>query len=311
MAKILCIDDEEPLRRLIAGEIEAAGYPVLTAENGQAGLQAILTHKPDLILCDIMMPDMDGYELLTELRIYHPEFAWTPFIFLTALADSRDVIKGKVLGADDYLTKPVDFDLLVATLESRLKRIEGLKEASDGNAVQLYQDVTGVVFADGALDDLTEEAAPAPPETTETAQESSDSLTSAAPLAVSDQAEGGEELVVACASDAALLEALESEVRAAGYRFESFHSGQRAIKQVPKLRPSAVLVSFRTGDLAGQLVGEALGTLLQGTPVIFLTPPELETLADTDRLPGVTDALIFPGNEGQLRDYLSGWHQSA
>ena len=137
MALILCIDDEEPLRRLITAELRDAGYETAEAADGRAGLEAIRSHRPDLVLCDVNMPVMSGYELLVELRDNHPHLARAPFVFLSALADRRDVIAGKRLGADDYLTKPVDLEVLVATVESRLMQIERIERRFDAERMEL------------------------------------------------------------------------------------------------------------------------------------------------------------------------------
>ena len=130
MAKVLCIEDQADLREDLAEELRSADYVVIEAQNGREGLEAIKEHHPDLILCDVDMPEMDGRELLRELRQNHHDFANVPFIFLTALGSRTDVIDGKNLGADDYLTKPIDFDLLLATVRARLKQIERVKESN-------------------------------------------------------------------------------------------------------------------------------------------------------------------------------------
>ena len=142
MAKILCIDDEADIRRDIVEELRDAGYETVEAENGEAGLAAIKADKPDLVLCDITMPGMDGYQLLAELRENHPELADMPFVFLSALADNKQVIAGRSLGADDYLTKPVDFDMLLVTLKSRLRQVERMNARKERQLVKLYKAVT-------------------------------------------------------------------------------------------------------------------------------------------------------------------------
>lgn len=158
MTKILCIEDEDFLRQDIVEELTDAGYEVLAAENGADGLKAIIANAPDLVLCDINMPVMDGCTLLTELRDNHPSYADLPFVFLTALADRTDVIAGKKLGADDYLTKPIDFELLLATVESRLRQVGRMAERRDGQLVSLYKalsrtaDETETAAASGVSD---------------------------------------------------------------------------------------------------------------------------------------------------------------
>ncbi len=130
MEKILCIEDQAELREDLAEELVSAGYEVYEAGDGREGLEAIRRHQPDLVLCDVNMPVMNGRELLKQVRENHQDFSNMPFIFLTALGTRLDVIEGKNLGADDYLTKPVDFDLLLATVRSRLQQISRIEESN-------------------------------------------------------------------------------------------------------------------------------------------------------------------------------------
>jgi two-component system KDP operon response regulator KdpE len=116
--KILVIDDEEMTVQLIVMLLERRGYEVIRAYRAEEGLrQAYRTH-PDLILLDIMMPDMDGWEVCRRLR----ELSDVPIIFLTARDDVRDVVKGLEMGADDYIFKPYDNDELVARIRAHLRR---------------------------------------------------------------------------------------------------------------------------------------------------------------------------------------------
>lgn len=128
MKTILLIDDEEDLRVDIVEELQAAGYAVAEAGDGRTGLEMIVKGRPDLVLCDISMPGWSGYDVLDRLRTDHPDLADTPFVFLTALADRSDITRGKRSGADDYLTKPIDFDDLLATVEARLRQVTRMVE---------------------------------------------------------------------------------------------------------------------------------------------------------------------------------------
>ncbi|GAB4226039.1 MAG: hypothetical protein Kow0032_02860 [Methyloligellaceae bacterium] len=130
--KILCIEDEADLREDIAEELGDAGYRVLQAADGQEGLQMMLDHRPDLVLSDITMPRMDGHTLLTTVRRDHPKLGAVPFIFVSALSDHQDLIDGLKIGADDYLTKPVDYDLLLAKVDTALQRVERIKREQSG-----------------------------------------------------------------------------------------------------------------------------------------------------------------------------------
>lgn len=126
-ARILLIEDEQDLREDIAEELEAAGYAVTCHEHGAQALQWLEGHRPDLILCDISMPVLDGYALLDTLQCQRPDLADIPFVFLTARASIEQISHGKRAGADDYLVKPLDFDLMLATLEARLRQMHRLK----------------------------------------------------------------------------------------------------------------------------------------------------------------------------------------
>jgi two-component system, sensor histidine kinase and response regulator len=119
MIKILIIEDEEDIREGILDVLSADHFLAVEAGNGRAGLQMARFHKPDLILCDVSMPEMDGYAVLAELRL-DPSFATTPFIFLTAQAQKGDLRHGMNLGADDYLTKPFSRVELLDAIKTRL-----------------------------------------------------------------------------------------------------------------------------------------------------------------------------------------------
>jgi len=121
-AAILCIEDDAETASLIAEDLAERGYQVRTAADGLAGLNAIAQSAPDLVLCDINMPGLTGFELIERLSALGPRYESLPFIFLTARTDRESELKGRRLGADDYVTKPVDFEMLAAIIETRLGR---------------------------------------------------------------------------------------------------------------------------------------------------------------------------------------------
>lgn len=131
-ARILCVEDEADLRSDICEELVAAGYEVDEAGNGQDALGNLRTRRYDLVLCDITMPRMSGLELLRHVR-QEPDLGDLPFIFLTALASRQDIIAGKQAGVDDYLTKPIDFDLMLITIAARLDQVARIKGTMSGN----------------------------------------------------------------------------------------------------------------------------------------------------------------------------------
>lgn len=126
MKKILLIEDNNDVRENTAEILELAQYAVTTAKNGKEGVELALQEKPDLIICDIMMPVLDGHGVLHMLS-KNDETSGIPFIFLTAKAERSDFRKGMEMGADDYLTKPFDDVELLNAIESRLKKNEILK----------------------------------------------------------------------------------------------------------------------------------------------------------------------------------------
>ena len=121
MKKILVIEDEPEMRRNIVTILRLEQFQPVAAENGRIGVELAKKEKPDLVLCDVMMPEMDGYAVLRALRA-EPDLAITPFLFLTAKGEKGDVRAGMNLGADDYLTKPVAKADLLEAIRARLER---------------------------------------------------------------------------------------------------------------------------------------------------------------------------------------------
>ena len=132
MKKVLIIEDNNDILENTAEILELSNYEVVTAANGKIGVEKALATKPDLILCDIMMPELDGYGVLHMIQ-KHPDTEHTPFIFLTAKTEQKDVRKGMALGADDYILKPFDTTDLLNAIEGRIKKADLIKQKiSDG-----------------------------------------------------------------------------------------------------------------------------------------------------------------------------------
>ncbi len=143
MKTVLLIEDNDEIRENTAEILELAMYNVFTASNGKEGVEKAIDVKPDLIICDIMMPILDGYGVLHTIQ-KNESIKNTPFIFLTAKESKADFRKGMELGADDYITKPFDGTELLNAIDRRLKKIDSLKKeyTSDLNGInQLQQDI--------------------------------------------------------------------------------------------------------------------------------------------------------------------------
>jgi DNA-binding response OmpR family regulator len=142
---ILVIDDNNDLRENTAEILELAGFKTFTAANGRQGVDVAVKERPSLIVCDIMMPELDGYGVLHLLR-KNPQTQNIPFIFLTAKTERSDFRKGMEMGADDYVTKPFEDIELLNAIEVRLKKAEVLEQNYSSNAqglTQFVKDMTG------------------------------------------------------------------------------------------------------------------------------------------------------------------------
>jgi DNA-binding NarL/FixJ family response regulator len=129
--QLLLIDDDPNLILLVQDYLEFQGYEVITADNGQDALEILQDYVPDLIICDIMMPDIDGYEVVERIR-QDSRISWIPVIFLSAKGQTSDRVKGLNTGADVYLVKPFEPEELVAQVESTLKQANRFMEQSGG-----------------------------------------------------------------------------------------------------------------------------------------------------------------------------------
>jgi CRP/FNR family cyclic AMP-dependent transcriptional regulator len=151
MKTLLLIEDNDDIRDNTAEILELANYKVFTAANGKIGVEMALQHQPDLIICDIMMPVLDGYGVLHAIH-KNESVKNTPFIFLTAKTERSDLRKGMELGADDYITKPFDGTELLNAIDSRLKKVDLLKKELSPDMAGLDQ----LVFASSNADVLKE-----------------------------------------------------------------------------------------------------------------------------------------------------------
>lgn len=142
MEKLLIVEDEQDLREALQSILELAGYEVLTAKNGKDGYDAIMTHLPDLVLCDVNMPELDGFELLSAINQRLSEEIVPPFIFLTAKVMKNDVRRGMNLGADDYIVKPFEYTEVLTAIRLRLDKRKKLLKNGKNNRILSIPDKT-------------------------------------------------------------------------------------------------------------------------------------------------------------------------
>lgn len=147
MKTLLLIEDNDEIRENTAEILELAMYNVYTAANGKDGVEKAIELKPDLIICDIMMPMLDGYGVLHAIQ-KNESVKNTPFVFLTAKTDRSDFRKGMDLGADDYISKPFDSTELLNAIDRRIKKIELLKKDFTPDADGINQMINEISFAD-------------------------------------------------------------------------------------------------------------------------------------------------------------------
>lgn len=156
MTTILVIEDEMALRNNILALLKAEGFEGLGAENGELGIELARQQNPSLIICDIMMPGLDGYSVLERLQD-NPKTALIPFIFLTAKSERSDIRQGILLGADDYLTKPFDTEELVGAIAARLKKQEQLYQRFQDLSVELDRLNKVIAAKDDMLENFNQE----------------------------------------------------------------------------------------------------------------------------------------------------------
>ena len=140
---VLVIDDTAEVRQVIVQTVVAFGFSAREAADGKTGVEMALARHPNLIICDVRMPGLDGFQTLSEIR-NHPEIANVPFIFLTAAADKTEMRRGMSSGADDYLTKPFTPEELVEAVTSRLARQAELKFEAFQRADKLRESIKDV-----------------------------------------------------------------------------------------------------------------------------------------------------------------------
>lgn len=246
MAKIVCVEDEPGLREDLVETLELAGHTVIEAENGQLGLEAILREGPDLVISDITMPVMDGLGLLAEIRSGHKEFADMPFILLSALADRRDQIKGHEHGADEYLTKPVDFELMHVVINGKLRQVQRMQEKKDQQLLKMYGALTKMPVLENQP-------------------------------ALQNSAAGICLNIVLVADEAIDSAAACSAIKSAGHAVHYLKSGQQFLDALDSLEIDLLVIAFNTADLRAPGVVKQLQAKGKDDFVKILIMPQAST----------------------------------
>jgi two-component system sensor histidine kinase/response regulator len=143
-SKILVIEDTQSIREELKDILGFEGMEVITAENGQEGIDRAKEYSPDLILCDIMMPIKDGYQVFNEIQ-HDVVLKDTPFLFISAKATTDNIRQGMILGADDYITKPFDIDLLINSIKTRLARAANRKYSEKEKRETLQKNISQAI----------------------------------------------------------------------------------------------------------------------------------------------------------------------
>lgn len=289
MSKILCIEDEPDLLEFLVDELDDAGYATLTAANGRIGLEIILDQMPDLILCDIMMPEMDGKELLATLRRDHPECADIPFIFLTALANRDQMLAGLKLGSDDYLTKPVDFEMMLAKVATKLAQVDRMKREVERQMVTLYKALTIPDASNTELFTLDAE------------------VDAEACVNVVKRRPHDIIVVGSSADDDIDLRFICDILTKNNHRVRRFRSGKDFLSNAKGLKADLTFIHHHTEDFGASIILNSLEKFkfLYIAPFIRFLPHDFRDVLEPSPL--VTDYFNIPGSEAMLLDKIETW----
>jgi len=276
MAKIVCVEDEPEIREDIVEILELAGHTVYPAENGQSGLEVILRERPDLVISDITMPVLDGLGLLAAIRSQHPEFADMPFVFLSALADRRDQIAGHELGADEYLTKPVDFEMMNAVIKAKLRQVQRMQENKDRQLLKMYGALTRMP--------IFEEDKPA----------------SLRPLKAKRLN------IISIGNDEVDLTEAYQAIMAGGHALHCMKSGREFLETVDSLAPDLLLLAFNTEDMKAPMLVKMLSSRGDYSFYkILLLPPSVPDFPAMGKLPSFDAHLRAPVDCEALMQHIA------
>ncbi len=271
MATVLCVEDEPDLRECIAEELAEEGYEIFEARDGLEGLQMVLRHKPDIVVSDISMPRMSGLEFVEKLRTEHPERAEMPFVFLTAFNDRDDMLKGLEAGADDYLTKPVDFELLLTKVASGLRQAQRMLELKEKQQAKLYCALT----KDKPVE--VEQPKPTMP---------------------------AHKLVLVGESNPGLW-TVKQQLEDLGQHVHVFTSGRAYLNKAECIDADAIFLWLQTDDMQAPMIATMCKELDHKTIVVL--PESLQGEMKKPEMNGVHDVVCLPITDADLVKQLKAW----
>ncbi len=273
MVSILCIEDQPEIRQEIAEELESAGHKVIQAADGLEGLKAAVEDKPDLIICDVMMPNMNGHELLVKIRNEVTDLADVPFLYLTSLSDREHFLEGVDLGADDYLTKPIDFELLHAKVRMFMRQVSRMAEKKQVEHIKLYK---------ALVNEKPEE---------EEAEIQPLSIT-----LVGREADG--------------LPLIRAVLRDWGHKVTTISSGRSFVQQAGLTKSDITFLWFYTDDMRGDFVAKMIKQSAPSAELgarILVRPEAMEGMPDYSEDWDVDDLLVLPCDDTTLRAVIEKW----
>lgn len=271
MATVLCVEDEPDLRECIAEELAEEGYETYEARDGVEGLQMVLRHKPDIVVSDISMPRMSGLEFVSKLREDHPDLAEMPFVFLSAFNDRDDVLKGLDAGADDYLTKPVDFELLLTKVATGLRQTQRMLELKKKQQAKLYCSLT--------KDMPVQESRPKP-------------TMSAHKLVLVGESNPG-------------LWKVKEQLETFGQNVHVFTSGRAYLNKAECIDADAIFLWMQTDDMQAPMIATMCKALDHKTIVVL--PESLKGEMTKPEMNGVHDVVCLPITDAELAGKLEIW----
>lgn len=237
VSRIVCIEDDEWFLQDMVEALREAGHEVIAALTGEQGLDAIENHHPDLILADMTLPDVSGLDVMNKVRSEDSRFADVPFVIVSGKNEQEAMLESLSAGADEYLTKPIDFNVLLSKVDAMLRQVTRMLERKQDEHVKLYRALTKIALDAAPLTDCVAEIA----------------LVGTMPTSMQE---------------------LRKDLERLGCLVLVFESGQRFIELLDDLDIDVAIISHFTSDMQGELVVRAVGqSRMKRQPSLVLAWP--------------------------------------